>query len=83
MQTIVHGLTGEVRFDNEGLRKQFTVDIVELTPSGLITVGQWNATDGLHMSRPAEPPASEEEGSLRNKTFVVITALVGSTIHGT
>lgn len=76
VQTIVQGMTGEVRFDNEGLRRQFSLDIVELTPSGLVTVGQYNASDGLHMARPQDPIASIDDASMRNKTFVVITALV-------
>lgn len=69
-------MTGEVRFDNEGLRRQFSLDIIELTPSGLMIVGQYNASDGLHMARPQDLTASIDDGSLRNKTFVVITALV-------
>lgn len=83
LQTVVHGMTGEVRFDNEGLRKQFTVDIVELTPFGLQTVGQWNSSVGLNMTRSSEYDTdsvetmrSDDEFSLRNKTFRVITALV-------
>lgn len=70
-------MTGEVRFDNEGLRRQFTLDIVELTPSGLVTIGHYNASDGLHIARPADPPVGGDDGSImRNKTYVVITALV-------
>lgn len=72
----MQGLTGEVRFDNEGLRTQFTLDIVELSPSGLITVGQWNSTAGLNMSRTYENTVEFDDNSLRNKTFRVITSLV-------
>lgn len=73
-QTIVQGLTGEVKFDNEGLRTQFTLDIVELSPSGLITVGLWNSSVGLSWSR--NYVASESTDN--NRTFVVITSLVSA-----
>lgn len=52
------------------------MDVVELTPSGLTTVGQWSIGDGLRMNRPVEASAIVDDSSLRNKTFVVITVLV-------
>ncbi|KAG4072084.1 hypothetical protein HA402_015583 [Bradysia odoriphaga] len=67
--TIVQGLTGEVRFDNRGYRSNFAADLIELTSSGISQVGTWNATltDRLNITRQLE--------SLRNKTFIVLTAL--------
>lgn len=72
----MQGLTGEVKFDNEGLRKHISVDMVELTSSGLIKVGNWHSTDGLNISRVAEKSSNIDDSSLKNRTFVVITALV-------
>lgn len=75
--THVRGLTREIKFDHKGKRTDFTLDIVELDSSGLIKVGEWNATDGIHLSRMnIASSAAGDEGSLRNRSFIVLTALV-------
>lgn len=81
-QTVVHGLTGEVRFDNEGLRTQFAVDIVELSSAGLITVGNWNSSKGLNMTRLPINRSVDQSSSdtFSNRTFVVITSMVSKWI---
>lgn len=75
-QSVIQGLTGEVKFDNQGLRTNFAVDIIELTWSGIAKVGVWNATEGLNITRNQITSSIIDDGSLKNKTFVVITALV-------
>lgn len=75
-QTIVHGLTGDIKFDNQGYRTVFAVDIVELTSAGVTKIGTWNSTDGLSVTRIIENTVAIETGSLRNKTFIVLTTLV-------
>lgn len=83
LQTVVQGLTGEVRFDNEGLRTQFSVDIVELTSAGLVTIGNWKSGTGLlNISRLANGPDDKSaESFLSNQTFIVITSLVRMQIR--
>lgn len=76
-QTIVQGLTGEVKFDNRGYRTNFVVDVVELTPAGIAKIGTWNSTEGLSITRIVEATSAVDTGSLKNKTFIVLTALVG------
>lgn len=69
-------MTGEIKFDNKGYRSNFAVDVIELTSSGISKVAIWNSTEVLNISRKYESTSVIDDGSLRNKTFIVITALV-------
>ena len=77
MKTIppIRGLSGEIHFDQKGHRSNFQVELTELATDGLKRIGTWNATDGIYLAR-AHPTVDESVLSLRNKTFVVLTALV-------
>lgn len=77
MKTIppIKGLTGEIHFDQKGYRSDFQVEIIELATDGIRRIGTWNTTFGLYLAR-AHPHIDESVLSLRNKTFVVLTALV-------
>ncbi|XP_055615442.1 glutamate receptor ionotropic, kainate 2 isoform X2 [Toxorhynchites rutilus septentrionalis] len=72
----VHGLTRMVKFDHEGYRTDFLLDITELGPAGLEKVGVWNSTEGLNFTRKKEHTAlAFDDGTLQNRTFIVLTAL--------
>lgn len=72
------GLTRDISFDHKGRRTEFTLDIVELDSAGLTKIGEWNATHRVTLARLKLPSSSAgDEGSLRNRSFVVLTALVG------
>lgn len=77
MQTEVTGLTGLIKFDHEGFRSNFELDIVELTPEGLTKKGVWNTTIGANLTHLIE---TEDEANakmdLRNVTFIVMISLV-------
>ena len=75
---MLHGLTGMVQFDNEGLRTNIALDIMELSYNGLQRIGTWNSTenDGLKITRLLPLPSGQDSESLQNKTFIVLTALV-------
>lgn len=79
MKTIppIRGLSGEIHFDQKGHRSNFQVELTELATDGLKKIGTWNATDGIYLAR-AHPIIDESVLSLRNKTFIVLTALVKS-----
>lgn len=74
------GLTGIVHFDNEGFRRDFVLDILELSLGGLLKIGTWFPNNGLTLNRPQklEIGLVSEDGNinLANKTFTVITCLV-------
>lgn len=59
-------------------RTEISLDIYELVEEGLASVGKWNTTEGMSILR-ANPVASlEENESMANKSFVVITCLVSN-----
>ncbi|XP_065349447.1 glutamate receptor ionotropic, kainate 2-like [Cloeon dipterum] len=73
--TEIKGTTGVTRFDNEGFRSHLVLDIVELNYDGLVSIGSWNSTDGVNLTRVHKAAIQEGSESLQNKTFVVMTAL--------
>ena len=70
------GLTGKVKFDKNGLRTDFTLDIMELKRHGLEKVGSWHDKDGIKFSRNFMKTYSEIVENLQNKTLVVTTVVV-------
>lgn len=75
-QLSLNGLTGEVKFDYEGLRTDFVLDVIELTMSGMQKVGEWTTENGFFANRPPPKIVEQDQRSLVNKSFVVITAIV-------
>jgi ABC-type amino acid transport substrate-binding protein len=73
----VKGLTGNIQFDQKGHRTDFVAEIIELASDGVQKVGVWNSSDGeLYLARAnAGGDSLEAEMSLRNKSFLVLTAL--------
>ncbi|XP_050428924.1 glutamate receptor ionotropic, kainate 2-like [Adelges cooleyi] len=70
------GLTGKIKFDQEGFRSDFELELVDLTAKGLRVTGTWNAKTGVNVSATTSPQAGTSgKEDLRNMTFVVITAL--------
>uniref|UniRef100_A0A1B6GVG8 Ionotropic glutamate receptor C-terminal domain-containing protein n=1 Tax=Cuerna arida TaxID=1464854 RepID=A0A1B6GVG8_9HEMI len=73
----VSGLTGLIKFDNEGFRSDIKLDIIELTAEGIVKKGTWNTTEGVNFTKSVE---QEDEASLKpdlkNVTFVVMISLV-------
>lgn len=77
MQKSLKKLSGLVKFDYEGFRSDFTLNIIEVTKTGLQNVGTWNSTEGINITRlHATDHVSGGENSLQNKSFVVLIALV-------
>nr|APC94261.1 ionotropic receptor 7 [Pyrrhalta maculicollis] len=65
------GLTGPVKFDNQGLRSNFELTVFELLEGGITDVGTWSSSKGLNISRPPGANEEDDEESLRNKSFTV------------
>ncbi|XP_037082452.1 glutamate receptor ionotropic, kainate 2-like, partial [Pollicipes pollicipes] len=68
-------LTGVRRFDREGFRTDFDLDIVELSKDGLVKVGTWTARTGANYTRSYGEKILEIEHSLWNKTLKVFMTL--------
>ncbi|CAH1961061.1 unnamed protein product [Acanthoscelides obtectus] len=72
----VKGLTGLIRFDTEGFRSDFNIDIMELSLGGLITVGQWNSLRrSLNIYRPEKTSTRSGVENIFNRTLTVIITI--------
>ncbi|XP_044738243.1 glutamate receptor ionotropic, kainate 2 isoform X2 [Chrysoperla carnea] len=69
------GLTGVIKFDHQGFRSDFVLDIVELNKDGLKKIGTWNSTEGVNFTRSYGEAYTQIVEILQNKTFVVTTIL--------
>lgn len=72
------GLTGKIKFDQEGFRTDIELELVDLTQDGLRVTGTWSTKTGINVSAipKSETVPGGKEFDLRNMSFVVITALV-------
>lgn len=70
------GLTNLIKFDNQGFRTDFLLDIIELSPSGVRKVGDWNSTQGVNFTRSFGEQQQDIVENLKNKTLVVTAILV-------
>ncbi|XP_039289562.1 glutamate receptor ionotropic, kainate 2 isoform X1 [Nilaparvata lugens] len=71
----MRGLTGVIKFDNQGFRSNFVLDIVELNKEGLSKIGTWNSSEGVNFTRTYGEVYTQIVESLQNKTFIVTTIL--------
>ncbi|XP_053605086.1 uncharacterized protein LOC128672163 [Plodia interpunctella] len=72
----IDGLTGRVRFDEEGFRSNFEIDIIELQTHGFENVATWSTEDGYEDTRIVIPPVElAGSDSMKGKHFVILTAL--------
>lgn len=73
----MEGLTGFIKFDTQGLRTIFHLDVLELTPEGLSTICTWHSIYGANFTRPATAEVmSSGDENLVNKTLRVSSKLV-------
>lgn len=71
----MRGLTDVIKFDHQGFRTDFVLDVIELSPAGLRKVGTWNSTQGVNLTRSYNEQQKEIKEILANKTLVVSTIL--------
>jgi hypothetical protein len=72
------GLTGSVRFDNFGLRNDFTLDLVEWQRGALVKTAVWDPTVGINHTMSFEEIADQIKENLQNKTFIVSSRIVNN-----
>lgn len=75
------GLTNVIKFDHQGFRTDFILDIVELNPTGLKLVGNWNSSQGVNFTKTYGEHQKEIVENLKNKTLIVTTILVSVMNH--
>lgn len=71
----MRGLTDVIKFDHQGFRTDFVLDIIELSPNGLRKCGTWNSTQGVNLTRTYTDLQKEIKEILANKTLIVSTIL--------
>lgn len=76
----MRGLTGVIKFDHQGFRSDFLLDIVELSKDGLRQIGTWNSTQGVNFTRSYRESQKEISEILQNRTLIVTTILVSNNI---
>lgn len=79
-QVEMKGLTGVIKFDHQGFRSDFTLDIIELTRDGLQKAGTWNSSEGVNYTRSYGENQKQIVEILQNKTLIVTTILVSNII---
>lgn len=75
-QVELKGLTNLIKFDNQGFRTDFVLDIIELSPGGMRKIGDWNSTQGVNFTRTFGEQQTEIVENLKNKTLIVTMILV-------
>lgn len=70
------GLTNVIKFDNQGFRTDFVLDIIELSPNGVRKIGDWNSTQGVNFTRSFKEQVQDMVENLKNKTLIVTALLV-------
>ena len=68
-------MTGNILFE-DGVRIDYSFDIIELVTSGVSKVGTWTEETGPVFSREKLESATIDEMSLVNKTFTVLLSKV-------
>lgn len=76
------GLTNLIKFDNQGFRSDFVLDIIELSPNGMRKIGDWNSTQGVNFTRSFGEQQTEIVENLKNKTLVITMILVSHKHQG-
>lgn len=69
-------MTGRIIFNDDGVRKEFYLEILELSQEGFKKIATWDQTIGVNYTRSPGDVYTEISRSLQNKT-VIVAARVG------
>ena len=70
------GLSGEIKFDGEGFRTDFQLDLMEKFRGRLQKTGIWNLEAGINYTMSAAEIGTQMTEKLANKTLRVVTVTV-------
>ncbi|KAI5096778.1 glutamate receptor, ionotropic, AMPA 1b isoform X1 [Silurus meridionalis] len=73
-QVQFEGLTGHVQFNEKGHRTNFTVNVMEIVPTGPKKVGYWNENE-KYVSTATYAHVLNETFGMHNRTYIVTTIL--------
>ncbi|CAG9782113.1 unnamed protein product [Diatraea saccharalis] len=75
-KTDVEGLTGNISFNEEGHRHNFTLQVVEMTvQSAMLQVASWSDTQGLTIVQPKYVQLRSPASYDTNRTYIVTSIL--------
>nr|CAD7405464.1 unnamed protein product [Timema poppensis] len=69
------GMTGMVRFDEEGRRTDFTLDVVEVYRDGVTKTAIWDSINGLSLVRSYNDTLAEVQRNVQDKIFIVASII--------
>lgn len=73
----IEGLTGNVQFNEEGRRQNYTLHVVEMgVNSAIVKVAEWNDEIGFVPVSYKYPRPKSNSHIARNKTYIVTTIVV-------
>lgn len=73
-QVEIEGLTGEIRFNEDGRRTNYTLNVVEMTVnSAMVKVAEWSDETGFVPIAAKYVRLRPKEAIERNKTYIVTT----------
>ncbi|XP_072857616.1 glutamate receptor 2 isoform X3 [Pogona vitticeps] len=73
-QVQVEGLTGNIKFDQNGKRINYTINVMELKSTGPRKIGYWSEVDKLVVI-PTDGLAGNDSSGIENKTIIVTTIM--------
>ncbi|XP_042214058.1 glutamate receptor ionotropic, kainate 2-like isoform X3 [Homarus americanus] len=72
----VDGITGFIKFNTEGFRSDFNLDILEMGQNAILQkVGTWTLTGKANFTRTWQQTEDAVELNLQNRTLIVTTAI--------
>lgn len=72
----IEGLTGEIRFSEEGRRQNYTLNVVEMSVnSGMVKVAEWSDETGFMPLAAKYMRAHPKSNYEKNQTYVVTMVL--------
>ena len=76
----LEGLTGEIRFSEDGRRQNYTLHVVEMTlNSAMVKVAEWSDETGFN-SVAAKYVRLKQTGHIeKNRTYIVTTIVVSGS----
>ncbi|CAG0892959.1 unnamed protein product [Cyprideis torosa] len=77
MRTVdLQALSGRIKFNNEGQRIDYMLDIVEMTiHSDTVKIGTWSPTERLRITPPKYIRISPKETETGNRTYIVTSII--------
>ncbi|XP_018027547.2 glutamate receptor ionotropic, kainate 2 [Hyalella azteca] len=69
------GFSGHIKFDADGFRRDVSLDVLELTVTGLEAVGRWDWANGVNFSLSGGGGSRTSAQTLHNKTLRIVTVM--------